>query len=122
MRKIILFIWQLPQNLLGLVIIIFFAEFDFTYKQIYIYRTTKFAGGSLGSYIIIGTTEGPVTISHEYGHCRQSMILGPAYLLAVGLPSFIMAMISRKNPRFRANYFNRWPETWADKLGGVKRD
>jgi hypothetical protein len=61
---------------------------------------------------------------HEYGHTRQSEMLGPSYLLVVGIPSLSKVLYSkwyRKKYGCKwANYFNAFPESWADKLGGVK--
>jgi hypothetical protein len=123
--SVLLYIWQLPQTMLGFLM----AKLTGTYSEdipdpwgnIKVYRTDKFAGISLGSYIIIGTWEGSITLRHEYGHCLQSRYLGPLYLPVVGIPSFIMAVISRYSRKFSDNYYRRWPENWADKLGGAER-
>ena len=68
-----------------------------TYKDVDIY-VGDFPGGiSLGTYILMSTTsykdKRNRTKKHEYGHSRQSLYLGPLYLIIIGLPSalfFIM--------------------------------
>ena len=58
---------------------------------------------------------------HEYGHTVQSMILGPFYLLLVGLPSVIWShRYCRRTPIYRSRgvaYTDRYPEHGADRLG-----
>jgi len=126
-KNLILYIWQLPQHMLALILIRFSkAEFDEKYQTSRVYRTKKLFGISLGQYIIMNTHHDYQTIQHEYGHSIQSLYFGPLYLLIVGLPSITMNIISRidyrfGNKKFYYNYYNRWPENWADKLGGVNR-
>lgn len=62
---------------------------------------------------------------HEYGHTIQSLILGPFYLLVVGLPSYIWCNL----PYFRnyrkykkISYSNLYCEKWADKIGERIKD
>jgi hypothetical protein len=78
-------------------------------------------GVSLGNYIFLDEASRVWDRDHEYGHSRQSKMLGPLYLLIVGLPSVIMNLISRASPKFAAGYYTRFPENWADRLGGVYR-
>ena len=82
------------------------------------------SGISLGSYIIF---DGRIEISetdvlHEYGHQLQSRMLGPLYLLIVGIPSLIGNIYSRIKKKDEKWYYSRFPENWADRLGGVNRD
>ncbi len=120
-KNIVLYLWQLPQNLLGLCFLLFCGKEryvgDYNGKRVYYHPLMPSSWGegiSLGNYIFhdSSTWNEPV-IRHEYGHCRQSIRLGPLYLLVIGLPSLIYA----------AGHFNGglYTETWADKLGGVKR-
>jgi hypothetical protein len=83
---------------------------------------------SLGSYIIVSKQASSTVIFHEYGHYRQSKLLGPLYLLLVGIPSCLfnnvwdrLAHKKWSTERRVAWYYSRYPESWADKLGGVKR-
>ncbi|MCE5255368.1 MAG: hypothetical protein LLF89_00810 [Spirochaetaceae bacterium] len=133
LKRILLYLWQLPQHLLALLILcicqrkIAAAGNADTYKTSRIYRLEGTDWGiSLGRYIIISTRHGDMTIRHEYGHSRQSLYLGPAYLIVVGLPSLAMnlvsrALLNRGRGKMQANYYRRWPESWADRLGHVER-
>jgi len=122
---IVLFIWQLPQNILGLALIALYkiARIEF-HKQNGVYVLSKFwAGGvSLGHFIFLYSLDVSETaIQHERGHQRQSLILGPLYLIVVGIPSAILCTATNFSPKISRNYYNYFPENWADKLGGVKR-
>lgn len=128
--KLLFWIWCFPQQLLGFIISLFFGkrivEIE-KYKQSNIYWIKNWKRGvSLGQYVLLGDVyKSPElynnTIKHEYGHTIQSLIFGPTYLIIIALPSITMNIISQLNKNFAKNYFKRWPENWADKLGGVKR-
>lgn len=118
---IFLYIWQLPQNLAGLIYkVIFKGE-----KRILKQRSTAFyvaptmnGGVSLGNYIFLSEKSGlrePV-YDHEFGHCIQSRILGPLYLPIVGLCSGLHCMLHKRTN----NYYDFWTEKWANKLGGIE--
>lgn len=124
------YLWQLPQNILGLIGILFFrGKHIETYNDKKVYLVKGGFAVSLGSYILVSkwwwmqmSEKGRErTIAHEYGHCKQSEYLGWLYLLIVGIPSLTFNLISRKSMKFALNYYNRFPENWADKLGNVDR-
>ena len=57
---------------------------------------------------------------HEYGHTIQSLIFGPLYLMAVGLPSILWSFLPvfvRKRDVEKISYFSGYPERWANHLG-----
>lgn len=56
------------------------------------------------------------TLVHEYGHTIQSIILGPLYLLIIGIPSSIWAM-SFNNKGNTISYYSFYTEKWANALG-----
>ena len=136
MKEILLYAWQLPQRLLGLLLIrVLGAEEAFNLSDgiaYWLYKPTGRFGGfisgvSLGGYIIL-KTRNVNTVRHEYGHSRQSAVFGPFYLLLVGLPSAIGNLLDRMlhkkwpvEKRLRW-YYSRWPEKQADRLGGVNRE
>ena len=64
--------------------------------------------------------------AHELGHTKQSRLLGPLYLPVVGLPSIsraAYALIYREVTGEQwTGYYDGYPESWADRLGGVARD
>lgn len=119
MKSILLYLWSLPQNLLGLLLRQIYKGNDSQYEDAIVRRSVKMQGGiSLGKYIIINQWSGKKTVQHEYGHCLQSKRLGWLYLIAVGLPSILHAAFCSCK---RHSYYDVYPEKWADKLGGVKR-
>lgn len=134
MRRIglgLLWAWQLPQHLVALILMRMSGNAKRTEEHGIVYYVTPRMGRaavSLGEYIIVGV-EGAKrrdVIQHEAGHSRQSRMLGPLYLLVVGLPSVAMNLLSRASYAFGRGiyadaYHERWPESWADRLGGVKR-
>lgn len=56
------------------------------------------------------------TLVHEYGHTIQSIILGPLYLLIIGIPSSIWAM-TFNNKGNTISYYSFYTEKWANALG-----
>ncbi len=127
---IIKFIWQLPQNILGLLVILLTGSKK--YPDVLVngqwhsfYRAKhnrRLAWGvSLGNFIIFGYPPDRTSILHEYGHQRQSLRLGPLYLLIIGLPSFCGNIYARIKHLDAWWYYHQPWEAWADKLGGVVR-
>lgn len=118
MINAIKYIWQLPQNLLGLLVS---KLLDCTYHiddDYYLTKKYRF-GVSLGRYIIFGGYWPCMNdIMHERGHCTQSLIFGWLYLIVIGLPSAIGNAIHRV---YKFDYYKLPWEAWADKLGGVNR-
>jgi hypothetical protein len=109
------YLWQLPQNLLGLVVIKVTRAVK--YKDFWLTTRGHF-GVSLGDYVIFGGRYTPKDLKHEQGHQKQSLYLGPLYLLVIGLPSVVGNLLNRIIP---FDYYKQPWEAWADKLGGVKR-
>ena len=105
MIKIILWLWQFPQNVIGLIWkllqksnIISTVETQDSKEvgaTVYLMRTD--GGVTLGKYIFVSQNykDKEKTIKHECGHCRQSKILGPLYLLVIGLPSILHAAFNQ---------------------------
>ena len=119
MKSLLSYIWQLPQHGLGLLLRAIYRGTDTEYEGAIVRRSLQMQGGiSLGRYIIVNRYASRKTIMHEYGHCRQSQMLGWLYLLVIGLPSILHAAICRCK---RHSYYDYWCEKWADKLGGVDR-
>lgn len=144
--------WGLPQNVVGLIVLLLLGR----------QRRSRYHGAlatifgssrifpdsgafSLGCFIFIPESWGEEncrrTLVHEYGHTVQSLILGPLYLPAVGLPSVIWGQVwSRSKTAARlmksapvqrpmtrsaartariadSRYTSRYPENWANILG-----
>ena len=115
MVKIIIKLWQLPQIILGwLLIKRTKAQHEMDYKNIQVYTWERVGAISLGAYIIVPTRNSIKLIKHEYGHTRQSLYFGWFYLIIIGVPSFIQAWM-----RGRGYNVRTFPEQWADRLGGI---
>ncbi len=122
---ILLYLWQLPQNLLGLLVVAFTHPSSVIPSpdgHSVVRASYRMRGGvSLGRYVVINTCQcTTITIRHELGHCRQSRMLGPLYLLVIGLPSLLWAALHEKVAPGRSYYWF-YTERWADRLGGVER-
>jgi len=124
-RKI-LFWWELPQLLLGAII--YLAQKKNIsrvgrYRQAQVFKGAGFRGAiSLSWLIFLGTdADDERLVKHEYGHSLQSLFLGWLYLPLVGLPSLIRSSIWRSSRRETSQYFKRFPENWADRLGKADR-
>lgn len=128
-----LFIWELPQNILGLTVRLIMEIrqqiINTVTEDHHVFIETLNTGVSLG-WFIFWTSKGNRFSylkndcrMHEYGHSRQSAMLGPAYLLVVGIPSvarvFYRKWYHKKHGVNWGNYYASFPENWADKLGGV---
>jgi RHS repeat-associated protein len=72
-------------------------------------------GVTLGSYInsrnLVADPYTDQMFRHEYGHTLQSRIIGPMYLIHVGVPSFIGSLIQNE-----AGHSREWYETHANRL------
>ncbi len=123
-KSVLKYIWQLPQNIIALIYLSYLIVENqipaiTKYKGIKVY--TKYSSGSatLGNYIFISPRATENTIKHEYGHTRQSLYLGPLYLIIIGIPSILWAMIHKTIVSDKL-YSWFYTEAWADKLGNVK--
>ncbi len=55
---------------------------------------------------------------HEYGHTIQSLILGPLFLIIIGIPSALWAFFGgRKRKEKQIPYGAFFTEKWANNLG-----
>lgn len=58
------------------------------------------------------------TLVHEYGHTIQSLLLGPLYLLVIGVPSFLwMRFLGNWRTARDISYFSFYTEKWANRWG-----
>ena len=123
LKRILLWIWQLPQNILALICMLFIGKKNYATKMIgdvkCIVTKNITAGYSLGNYIFIKPWYSGITVQHEYGHCIQSIMLGPLYLIVIGLPSIIHNALHwwLKGLGLTWNYYSFPIEHWADDLG-----
>lgn len=128
MKNVLLYIWQLPQNLVGLIVLAYCKLFLKNVSKekcegITYYYCKNFNGGiSLGNYII-SYSRNALTIKHEHGHQKQSLYLGPLYLFVIGIPSICWAGLygTKLFPYKENGYYEFYTERWAEQLGKVNR-
>lgn len=123
MKNFLMYIWQLPQNILGLIFMVFLRDKKLILKQdnVSFYTAKNMKGGiSLGMYVFLSHASMikiPV-YNHEYGHCLQSRKLGWFYIFPVGLCSLMAASMAQPCS-VSCTYYRQWTEKWANKLGGI---
>jgi hypothetical protein len=129
-------LWELPQSALGALLLGAEALFS-SAKRVEVENGRVFVEStrsavSLGHFVFWARGENrwfvldANTRAHEYGHTFQSRLLGPLYLPLIGVPSLarvVYAIGYREitGRRWRG-YFDGYPERWADRLGGVRRE
>lgn len=133
MRNLLLYLWQLPQNLLGLLLFLFYKpEKEMLYNGVTYHFNRKFPSGiSLGKYVLLDVYPYNAATwcdaKHEYGHSCQSRRWGWLYLIVIGLPSACGNLWDRwfhKKWSYDARekwYYDLPWEKDADKRGGVNR-
>ena len=143
--------WGLPQTLLGAAVFLKYRrDRHFDYNGACATVWDKDSGVSLGKFILVpgkaaahrealhkempeneklySVVPDRFMLEHEYGHSVQSLILGPAYLLLVGAPSFLwnrLPYFARMRDRTGKSYYSAVFEKTANHLGakaGIKHD
>ena len=134
LKSSLLWLWQLPQNLCGIIYrsisennrISVVETYDSRSVGAKVYLQKANGGVTLGKYIFINQDyiDEEIVIKHECGHVKQSKILGPLYLLVIGIPSILHAWLNNyigccwKNGEY--NYYHFYTEKWANKLMGIE--
>lgn len=132
-------IWQLPQYTLALLLYIVLklrwrngvtrlasGLFNAPSIAVFLVPSLFHSAVSLGGIVIMDrnityTAHFMRAVRHEYGHSKQSLILGPLYLLVIGLPSILGNLYSRVAHKDSKWYYAQPWEHWADVLGDVSR-
>ncbi|MBE5796901.1 MAG: hypothetical protein E7327_05910 [Clostridiales bacterium] len=128
--------WGLPQTLLGLVLLLLHRRDEhFLHHGAVITRWQGRASMSVGPFVFI--TSNPFfceklsdrfsreeladrLLVHEYGHTIQSLLLGPAYLIVIGIPSTLwgwLPSLNRMRREQQRSYFSFFTESWANRCG-----
>lgn len=135
MKNFILYFWQLPQHILGLLLIALYRpeRKHIMENRNEIYYASRMKGGiSLGKYSIVAICHyrndlseslKRDTVRHEaIGHAKQSLYFGWLYLIVIGLFSAGWAIVYGWLVKPTKNgYYQFWTERWADKIAGVER-
>ena len=112
-KQILLFIWQLPQNIIGVILFLILRKWitkgdiyyflkrdnkentidyykyigdDYKIRKYLVVNKKNFNSISLGDFVFLRSFD-LLTVLHEYGHQKQSKKLGFLYLILVGFPS-----------------------------------
>ena len=127
--------WGAVQSLIGSVIFLLYAgKPHYRYKGCVVTTNAKSRlmprryGVSLGVFVFTSEditkdrAQDDKLINHEYGHCLQSILLGPLFMVIIGIPSMTwMLLFENWRRRHNKSYYSLCIEAWADRLGGVKR-
>ena len=118
-------VWGLPQTLLGLLVLFACPGCERSiYRGAVVTRWRGRGGVSLGLFLFVPEKADDRLLAHEYGHSLQSLLLGPLYLIVIGLPSLVWAglpALERRRERRGISYYAFYTERWADRWGGVVR-
>lgn len=132
LKKVLFIFWQctwgLAQTLLGAIFFYFTRQHPHTtYRGCIDTRWNRRGGLSLGLFIFTpndGIPDGEKIRVHEYGHCIQSLVLGPLYLLIglisvtwARLPWFIQLRKEKKIP-YNACFVESWAGKWGEWVTG----
>lgn len=126
--NILLCIYQLPQILVGLIGLAIFRNYEVytnEYNGISVLNVNKgnlFGTACFSAGPIIFTVDHchEITKRHETGHSKQSLYLGPLFLLVIALPSVFLFWYRRIFNKSHEWYLDHFPENSAEKLGGTQ--
>ena len=126
--------WGLLQTFLGFILfVIHFRCEHFTYHGAIVTKWHAQSSMSLGLFVFVASepyfaekysSQIPIEdlsnrlLVHEYGHTIQSLILGPLYLVIIGIPSTLwgFAGASRRKSK-QIPYGAFFTERWANHAG-----
>ncbi len=118
--------WCLPQTLSGLALMLTryrHCPRSFYHGAIVVAHDGNFGGVSLGGVTFVSEGLSPklfgMVRAHEYGHCVQSLLLGPLYLPLIALPSGLwcnLPVFVRKRAAEQISYYSFFTERWANRL------
>ena len=126
MKHILLFIWCLPQNIIGFFVWLY-TRFQkaktVRYNGAFLTRWKHGSGVSLGHFIFVSEWAGEDTVKHEYGHTLDGNCLGFLYLIVIGIPSIVWAgCFGKYREKHKISYYDFYTEQRAERLGGVERN
>lgn len=122
------FTWGILQNLAGFLwFLVYLGRPHSLWHGAILTRVRRkgFSGGwTFGCFIFLTEPLSPAAerdlLIHEYGHTVQSLILGPLWSLAIGLPSVLwchLPLFRRLRRKRGLSYSWLYCEGWADRLG-----
>lgn len=119
--RILLFIWQLPQFIVALVMLPFMGKLKAVasrHNNWCIEASNMVGGISLGPICYVSPNSSKEKVAHELdGHTMDSKILGPFYLLLIGIPSILWAWLYDPTKHC---YYDFYTERWANRHAKLK--
>lgn len=122
------FFWQLPQNIVALVMMPFLGKLELISfkKQCFAFKGSHMSGGiSLGNFAFLSpySAKFDAVVAHEQcGHTLQSKMLGPLYLIVIGLPSILHAAFHKNCPCYYHFFTEAWANSCAHLGVGYRKD
>ena len=115
--------WGITQTIGGLILYLWFFRCPHSYYRGVVLTKWPIKGGiSLGMFIFANHDRAEVTI-HEYGHTFQALLLGPLYLIIIGIPSLSWACIpifdklrNERGIQYTWLYCEKWASYWGEKI------
>ena len=140
-REILVFVinctWGIIQSCAGLIIFLYYINKPhYRYKGSIVTTNAKPRfipvkgeyGFSTGIFIFLSyniekeRAANDDTVKHEYGHCMQSLLLGPLNLFVIAIPSSVWFHFFQSwRIKHNKSYYWLYTESWADKWGKVNR-
>ncbi len=114
--------WGAPQTLAGLCVRLWGRAHGWPRQRYSGAVASAWGGGaglSLGLFVFVPVLDDARLLRHEYGHCLQSLLLGPLYLPVIALPSavwFHLPALRRRRRQKSISYYAFYTEHWADAL------
>ena len=141
---IVLWTWCFPQTFIGFFVYLYVCVFDKNKIRKWcdtgslLTRTLVINGGiSLGYFVFTNNLQLYATSrkiqmplsdiqekqnnldKHECGHTLQGFLLGPLYLIIIGLPSIVWAgLFENYRKKNNISYYSFYTEKWANKWSG----
>mgnify|MGYP007000569503 FL=1 len=128
--------WGIFQSLLGLInFLIHIRDRHYFYHGAVVTEWNDKSSVSLGMFVFVTSepyfcdklkdkyTKEELSkrlLVHEYGHTIQSLVLGPLYLIVMGIPSKLWGFLPHLNKKRKdeqISYFSFFTESWANVLG-----
>ena len=126
--------WGILQTFLGLVLFLrHYKAKHYSYHGAIITEWNSNTSISLGLFVFVSAEpffvkkfEGQFSakelssrlLVHEYGHTIQSLMLGPLYLIVIGIPSTLWGFwMGKKRKEKQIPYGAFFTEKWANNLG-----
>lgn len=114
---VLMYIWQLPQHIIGTAILFFSkAHYD---REAQVYIASHLPGSfSFGCVRLIPSRAYTYYIcSTLFGYSVMSVYTGPLYLVLVYIPLLFITLYRRLAKKSFSWYISKYPEHWANQLG-----